>query len=167
LIPPNAFVWLLLITCPLILLVIWQRDFWLKVAPKAEAAAAADVAAAPGFILSGLACGLYDGIWGPGGGTFMLLGLLFIVKLPLLPALVISKLANTASAGVALASFVQLGEVRWSTGLLMAVAAGFGSYVGAEFVSRQAARVFRPVLTIVVGLLLLRVFYVFRAGGVA
>ncbi|MEQ1878424.1 MAG: sulfite exporter TauE/SafE family protein [Bdellovibrionia bacterium] len=161
LIPPTAFVWILMVTCPMILALIWRRDFLLKLAPHAAGASADDVAMMPSFIISGLVCGLYDGIWGPGGGTLMLLSLLLLVKLPLLPALLISKLANTTSAGVALISFIQLDHVQWPSGLLMAAAAGLGSYLGAEFVSRQAARVFRPVLTVVMLLLLVRVFATF------
>jgi uncharacterized protein len=164
LVPPHLFVWLLMITCPLVLMIIWQRDFWVKIAkiaPHNSTLLVDDVAMRPAFIFSGFLCGLYDGIWGPGGGTFMLLSLILLVKLPLLPALLISKLANTTSAGVALISFSQMNFVQWSVGLLMAAAAGFGSYVGAEFVSRQAVRVFRPVLTVVVVLLLIRVGIIF------
>lgn len=157
LIPPKAFVWILLVTCPLILTLVWRRDFLLKIGAEIKHESIDSVAAKPIFILTGFLCGLYDGIWGPGGGTFMFLSLLLFVKLPLAPALLISKLANTTSAGVALASFAQLDRVQWPTGLLMASAAGFGSFIGAEFVSRQAARILRPVLTTVVVLLLIRV----------
>jgi uncharacterized protein len=163
LIPAHFFLILLLVTCPLILIVIWRRDFWLKIAPATGEVHIDEVAMKPTFILSGLLCGLYDGIWGPGGGTFMLLSLLLFVRLPLLPSLLISKLANATSAGVALISFSQMNQVRWSEGLLMALAAGIGSYLGAEFVSRQASRIFRPVLTIVVILLLIRVVWTFYA----
>jgi uncharacterized protein len=157
LIPPKAFVWVLLVTCPTILALIWRRDFLLKLSHERSPQDLINISRTPAFILTGLLCGLYDGIWGPGGGTFMFLSLLLVVKLPLAAAILISKLANTASAGIALVSFLQLGQVQWPTGLLMAAAAGFGSYIGAEFVSRQAARVLRPVLTTVVVLLLIRV----------
>ena len=161
LIPTDWFVWILLATCPIILIFIWRRDFLLKLASHDHHTQVDEVAAKPAFILSGVICGIYDGIWGPGGGTFMLLSLLLLVRLPLMPTLLITKLANTASSGVALISFAQLGNVQWATGVLAASAAGLGAYVGTEFVSRQAARVLRPVLTVVVILLLMRVIVQF------
>jgi len=62
-------------------------------------------------------------LFGPGGGTFMLLGLLWAAKLPLFEALLLSKLANTVSAGVSLISYGAQGfvhpreESSWLSGL--------------------------------------------------
>jgi uncharacterized membrane protein YfcA len=111
---------------------------------------------APAVVLSGLACGFYDGVWGPGSGTFMFLSLLFVAKLPLLPSLAAAKLANSASAITSLVSYAAAGHVHTHQGVVMAVGTIAGGYMGARQASASAARVVRPVLAIVVLLLMVK-----------
>src|SRR5205823_6411427 len=86
LVPPRAFFWILLFTCPLILWIVWEKDLW--VAREMKHPHPREVGPfSPSLVIAGLTCGLYDGIWGPGAGTFMMLALLFVARFPLLPAL--------------------------------------------------------------------------------
>ena len=153
--PPKLFRILLLIVCPLILVVVWRKDSWIlsddhsgPVRPKGRVLWAT--------LLAGLACGFYDGAFGPGGGTFMLLALLFVVKLPLIAALGVSKFANTVSAGVALVSYGVGGYVHVKEGLTMALGMFVGAFAGSHWASRSAVRVVRPMLVVAVCLLLAR-----------
>jgi uncharacterized membrane protein YfcA len=149
--PPSAFRFLLIFTCPLILWLTWRRDLWIKKAdPHSNLIRPSRV------ILAGLACGFYDGAWGPGGGTFMLLGLLFAAHLPLLEALAASKFANTVSASTALVSYASGGFVHWKEGFWVASGMIMGAFIGARFASRQASKIVRPVLVLVVGLLIIK-----------
>ena len=170
LIPQAVFPWLLAVTCPLLLYVVWQKDLWtprdLQVQTDAERDGDPDGAfvrlkrnlgADAAAILGGLACGVYDGIWGPGAGTFMFLALLFFVRLPLLAALAASKVANALSAAVALGSYAASGHVRWSLAAIAAAAALAGGFLGARQATTRAARIVRPALVIVVLLLVVRV----------
>jgi uncharacterized protein len=153
-VPPEAFKFLLLTTCPLILWIVYRKDFWVsrdkshepKLTPQHLVASA------------GLICGFYDGIWGPGGGTFMFLSLLFVARLPLVTAMAASKLANTASGATSLASYASQGLVHWKEGLLLSVGIGIGAYLGARFATRVGSPIVRPILLVVVTLLLLRIF---------
>jgi uncharacterized membrane protein YfcA len=111
---PDIFRFLILAICPVLLVVIWQKDRWLQTQPENAEVKAWLVA----FV--GLGCGLYDGAFGPGGGTFMLLSLTLVAKLPLLVALAASKLANTASASVGLVSYGLRGYIHWWYGASMA-----------------------------------------------
>ena len=150
-IPARVFPWLLLVTCPLILYLVWKRDLWTARALHPGTASFAAVVA------SGLAAGFYDGVWGPGGGTLMFLGLLYFARLPLLTALAASKLANTVSATVGLATYAVAGRVHLHEAVMLAIGMLTGGFVGASIASANATRVVRPALLVIVVLLAARV----------
>ncbi len=102
-------------------------------------------------------CGIYDGAFGPGGGTFMLLALLLIAKLPLFLALTLSKLANTVSAGTALFSFSMQGAVDYRLGGMMALTMTLGAFLGSRLASNHAMKIVRPALVVVVSILLVTI----------
>jgi len=153
LVPASAFPWLLAATCPVILYIVWKKDLWSarEVLPSAPGAHVFLAVAAAGF-----GCGVYDGIWGPGAGTFMFLALVFIARLPLLTSLAAAKLANTASAATALVSYGMQGHVHVLPGLMVAAGTLAGGYVGAHQANKRASRIVRPVLAVVVALLVIK-----------
>ena len=161
LVPLQAFKWFLVVSCPLILWIVWNKDLWVDQELKAHTHPNRKwhFLGEPKVILSGLLCGFYDGIWGPGGGTFMFLSLLFFAKLPLFAAIAASKLANSCSALVAVISYASGGYVHFAEGAAMACGVGVGAFCGAQFATKRATRVIRPVLAIVAGLLVLKLFY--------
>jgi len=110
----------------------------------------------PAWILMvvGLLSGFYDGFFGPGGGTVMLLGLIWGARLSLFEALLLSKLANTLSAGVSLVSYAGQGYVHPEVGMWMAFGSLTGAFFGAKLVSKRAEKIVKPVLTLVVLLLM-------------
>lgn len=161
LVPTWLFQYLLAATCPVILFIVWRKDLWVTrelVEHPAPRFTGWLRLAEPRVLAAGLACGFYDGLWGPGGGTFMFLGLLFAVRMPLLAAIAASKFANTASAGTALLTYQLQGYVHWKEGLLVASGMTVGAFFGARFATRKASQAVRPVLVAVVILLLFRLF---------
>lgn len=156
-VPVAVFPWLLALSCPILLYVVWQKDLWVPADTMGPGGSPRPFAAS--VILSGLGCGFYDGVFGPGAGTFMFLALLFFARLPLLSALAAAKLANTASASVALASYAASGHVHWRLGAIAAVGALVGGFIGARQASVKAARIVRPALVVVVVLLVLRIVW--------
>lgn len=146
-IPEDIFKWVLAGICPLILLVVWKKDLWAK-------AEARGLRSHPRIVISGLACGLYDGLWGPGSGTFMFLALLFYAKLPIISALAASKLANAASAFVALSSYALEGYVKWQPGSLGGLGIIVGSFVGATLATKKSMGIVRPILAAVAVILM-------------
>jgi len=148
LIPRDFFRWFLIGVSPILLLLIWNKKLWMH---ELHAVPRGNIWLA----VTGTAVGFYDGFFGPGGGTFMLLGLLWVVRMQLLPALLLSKLANTVSAGVALGSFAFGGYVHWVDGCVMGCGMLFGAWLGAKYATKKAEKIVRPVMTLVVLLLVL------------
>lgn len=151
--------------CPVLLWIVWKKDsllsraylnneMQLKIAMNAKKQSSF----AWPLVIAGLVCGIYDGAFGPGGGTFMLFGLLYVVKLPMLVAMAVTKLANTLSAGTALTRYAIGGYVHWLEGSCMACGMAVGAFIGARCASEKAAQWVRPVFTVVVVLLLVRVW---------
>ena len=154
-IPTSFFKVFLLISCPILLWILWRKDFWIE----QESNHLEWNKNTRGIILSALLCGFYDGVWGPGGGTFMFLSLFFLAKFPLFTALAISKLANFTSAGVSLLNFAHRGFVQWHLGFSLAVGIVIGSLLGSLLATRKASQIIRPILLIVVCLLLSKVLF--------
>ena len=163
LIAPAGFRLILVVSCPLILWVVYRKDLWVEREAKTHTRKRGwRSVLETGVVFSGLACGFYDGLWGPGGGTFMFLALVFVGRLPLLTALAASKLANLVSALTALASYASGGWVHWHEGIVMASTMAIGAMMGAQQANRRAAQIVRPVLVTVVVLLLANLLFVFR-----
>jgi uncharacterized membrane protein YfcA len=157
LLPAPLFHWFLVITCPIILWIVFRKDLWVR----SENVVSTPLKSTkwlgllePGIFVSGILCGIYDGAWGPGAGTLMLLSLIFFARLPLFIALAASKLANACSAAVALASYASKGYVHWPEGICLAIGISLGAVVGAQCATQNASRIVRPVLASVVCLLL-------------
>lgn len=149
-IPPLAYKWLIVAIVPAVLYIVLAKDIWareLKSETKLD----------PRWLwLAGLACGFYDGVAGPGGGTLMFLSLFVVARLPLLTAMGTAKVANFATASTSLAAFASQGHVIWNKGVMVAVGIGVGAALGAWLATKNAARWARAALAIVSLLLLLR-----------
>lgn len=154
--PEAVFAVLLVLTAPLVLWLAFQKDRWVEIESRKKTNS-------PWALLAcGFFSGLYDGAWGPGGGTLMLLSATWIGGAPLLQALLWSKLANTLSASTALASFAALSpeiHIRWGLGATIAAGCTVGATLGARLALKSASRVVRPVLAVVAGLLVFRVVF--------
>ena len=150
LVPLRVFSGLLLTLCPVILYIVWSKEKLFGTRPT--------IASSPAkFALAGFLVGVYDGFFGPGGGTFMLLALLWLTHIPLMSALALSKLANALSAGVSLGGFAMQGWVDWRWGLVGGVSIMLGSFLGARLARQKSISVVRPALTVVVLILMAKV----------
>lgn len=152
LVPAEYFAWLLLALCPLILMIVWSKERLFAERP-------AEPTALSKFVLAGLLVGIYDGFFGPGGGTFMLLALLWFTSMPLMSALALSKLSNSLSAGVSLGGFAMQGLVDWKWGAIGGLSIVIGSFMGAQLTKRKTVGVVKPALTVVVILLMAKLLW--------
>ena len=104
-----------------------------------------------------LLIGVYDGFYGPGTGTFLLLAFCALGKLDVRTASGNVKLANLASNAGALATSLLNGKVLIGLGLLAACFSIAGHYVGSGLAIKNGSKIVRPVLLCVLLLLMIRV----------
>jgi uncharacterized protein len=107
---------------------------------------------APGLAaaLVAFVIGAYDGFFGPGAGTFLILAFAFLFDLPLQRASADAKPVNFASNLAALALFATRGAVLWEIALPMAAAQFAGGWLGARLAVRGGDRLVRVLVLLVV-----------------
>ena len=107
----------------------------------------------------GLVIGGYDGFFGPGAGTFLMLAFTGLCRFDLLTASGNTKLANSASNLASLVTFALAGKVMWTVGIPAALCGIAGNYLGSSLALKGGAKVIRPMFFVVLALLLIRLLY--------
>lgn len=95
------------------------------------------------------AIGFYDGIFGPGTGSFFMLAFVSLAGYGLLKATAHTKLLNFASNFGAFIVFSMVGVIEWKIGIMMGVAQFFGARTGAMFAMKNGAKIIKPLLVTV------------------
>lgn len=101
--------------------------------------------------------GIYDGFYGPGTGTFLLLVFTGLAKMDLRTASGNMKIVNLSSNVAALVTFILAGKIVWSLGLAACVFSIAGHYIGAGFVMKDGTKIVRPIIIIVLILLFIKI----------
>lgn len=92
------------------------------------------------------AIGFYDGVFGPGTGSFFLIAFVALMGQGLMQALSSSKLMNASCNVGALFVFSMTGKILWPLALAMAVGAFLGAQLGARCAMRFGPGLVRPLL---------------------
>lgn len=108
--------------------------------------------------VSSLVVGFYDGFYGPGTGTFLIIAFTVFAGLSLRSANAQAKVINLTTNLTSLTIFLLNGQVIFLLGLAAALCNMAGGYLGAGLAISKGSRITRPVIILVLGLLLLRVF---------
>lgn len=108
---------------------------------------------------TGLVVGFYDGVLGPGTGSFFVIALVGLLGYDFLQSSAKAKIANVATNAAALAVFVPQGAVLWQVGLTMGLANLLGGYLGARTAISRGSAFVRVFFLVVVGA------FVVRLGG--
>ncbi len=103
--------------------------------------------------------GFYDGLLGPGTGTFLLFGFVAFTGMPFLQATANGRVLNFGSNVGALVYFALVGNVDWTVGLVMAAGTVTGSYVGSRSNIRTGAKWVRPLFVVIAVALLARIIW--------
>ena len=111
------------------------------------------LAALLGSVVMAFGIGFYDGFFGPGTGSFLIFGFLFL-GYDFVTAAGNAKALNFASGIGALLSFTLSGSVLWTYGLLMGFAMVIGAYFGSRMAIRHGASYVKPLYLIVTTLLI-------------
>lgn len=104
-----------------------------------------------------LGIGIYDGFYGPGTGTFLLLVFTKLGKLNMEKATGNVKVVNLSSNISALVTFILAGKILLGLGLAASCFSIVGHYVGAGMVVNNGVKIIKPIILVVLVLLLIKV----------
>lgn len=110
-------------------------------------------------ILAGFFIGGYDGIFGPGTGTFLLLAFMIFLQMSTREASANARIVNYASNVSAFIYFLIQGRIYWPVALVAIVGSICGNWLGSGLVIRNADKVVVPVFRFVLLLLMLKCSY--------
>ena len=126
-----------------------QVHYELKITPKVLLLAA----------LGSLAIGFYDGIFGPGTGSFFIFFFIRFLGVDFLHASALSKIGNFITNFAALSFLIPTGHVLFAIGLMMAVANVIGSVVGVKAALKYGSGFIRKIFLVLVTILICRIAY--------
>ena len=108
-------------------------------------------------ILSAFFIGGYDGFYGPGTGTFLIIAFTVFAGMAVPEANAQAKMINLTSNITSLAVFLLNGQVVLLLGLAGAVCNMAGSWVGSGLALSKGSKIVRPVILVVLLLLFLKI----------
>ncbi len=108
-------------------------------------------------LISALVIGFYDGFYGPGTGTFLIVAFTVFAKLSVGTANAQAKVINLTTNLTALAVFLRGGTVLAPLGLAAAGCNMLGNYLGSGLAMSKGAKITRPIILGVLALLLVKI----------
>ena len=108
-------------------------------------------------ILAGAGIGFYDGIFGPGTGSFLMLVLVASLGYAFITASAIAKVVNVSTNLGAILIFGFHGAIIWKIGLALGVANVSGAVLGARLAIRGGSVLVRKTYLIVTVALIIKV----------
>jgi len=109
--------------------------------------------------LAGLIIGFYDGFFGPGTGTFLILIYSALLHYDFVRANGNSKVVNLASNMAAVVTFAVHGQIWYPIAIPAAVCGIAGNLLGSKMVMLRGNKIIRKVFILALVLLLIRVLY--------
>ena len=106
---------------------------------------------------AGVVIGFYDGIFGPGTGSFLMLILVASLGYAFITASAIAKVVNVATNVGAIMVFGINGAVLWQIGIILGVANISGALIGARLAIKGGSTLVRKVFLLVTVALIVKV----------
>ncbi len=115
----------------------------------------------PHLVMSAIAlvCGLYDGFFGPGTGSFMMFGMTTLLGMDFLSATAHTKVLNCTTNLAALVTFGWQGHVQWLFAIPFLLANVLGGWLGSRLAMRQGSGFIRRFFLWAVALILARLIW--------
>mgnify|MGYP001619599683 CR=1 FL=1 len=92
--------------------------------------------------------GFYDGVFGPGTGSFFMLAFVSLAGFGVLKATAHTKLLNFGSNVGAFVVFILYGVVLWKVGLTMGAGQFLGAQAGSRVAMKVGAKIIKPLLVV-------------------
>ncbi|MGL6567672.1 TSUP family transporter [Aeromonas dhakensis] len=102
--------------------------------------------------------GFYDGIFGPGVGSFLMAGFISLCGLGMMHAMSFTKLANASCNLGSLSIFITQGLIVWPLAIAMALSSFAGAQLGARCAVHVGPRLIKPMLIVVSFALAIKLF---------
>ena len=103
--------------------------------------------------------GLYDGLIGPGAGSFIMFAFITLFGYDFLHASANSKMLNTVTSIAALSFFLAKGNIVWAVALPASAANMLGNYTGSHLALKKGSGFIRIFFIVVVLALLVKLGY--------
>ena len=110
-------------------------------------------------LLIGLGIGCYDGLVGPGTGTFMIMAFTAVMGMDLLTSSGCAKVINLASNIASAVVFILNAQVLWPVAIPAALCNMLGNITGARYAIRGGSKKVRGMMFVVLGLLFAKMIY--------
>lgn len=107
--------------------------------------------------LIGLFIGCYDGMVGPGTGTFMIMAFTAVMGMDLLTSSGCAKVGNLASNIASAVVWIINGHVYWALVIPAAACNVLGNYLGARYAIKGGSKRIRSMIFVVLGLLFVKI----------
>jgi len=105
------------------------------------------------------AIGFYDGMFGPGTGSFFVMATTVYKRIGLITASIIAKPLNFSTNIASVIIFVSYGHIVWELALLMMVSQIIGSILGAHYLIKANPAVIRVLIVVVSFAMMIKYFY--------
>lgn len=109
--------------------------------------------------LIGTIVGFYDGFFGPGTGSFLVLGFVVIMGFEFIEASAYSKVINCMTNLAALLVFVKQGSYIIELAIIMAICNVLGSIMGTRLALKRGNGFIRIIFMVIVSIMILRYSY--------
>ena len=112
------------------------------------------------YIVASLASfiiGIYDGFYGPGTGTFLIIALTVFGRLAPKKSNAQAKIINLTTNLTSLVVFIMGGQVVWTLGIAAALSNMAGGYIGSVLALSKGEKIIRPVILVVLVLLAVKI----------
>ena len=149
---PPELIHYMLIVClpPIAVFLLWHRKF--GIADTSSAHSEGKLLARTAGIAFGVS--FYDGMLGPGTGTFLAIGFARFCGFDLLRSTALAKVINLSSNVFSLGAFLYFGRVNVWLGAAMGLAGMAGNYAGSHLALKKGAWIIRPMLLVICASLL-------------
>ncbi|MGM9614565.1 MAG: sulfite exporter TauE/SafE family protein [Oscillospiraceae bacterium] len=111
-----------------------------------------------------LVIGVYDGFYGPGTGTFLLLLLTGLAHMDLNTAAGTTKVINLATNIAALVTYLLNGKVMLTLGLVAGLFGIAGNWLGARSFTKNGSKIVKPIIGVVLAVFFVRILWEMFGG---
>ena len=107
----------------------------------------------------GACIGFYDGFFGPGTGTLLIMLFTWLIGMDMVTASGSAKIVNLSSNLAALVSYVIGGNVVYILAIPAMLFSMLGNFVGSQLAMKKGAKLIRTVIFIVLGMIMVKLIY--------